>query len=71
MIYAQTRILFRNDAHKVLWGFEIQTNHVIPARRPDEVLIKKKKKEFDIQRTLPISTSKNNMKILLITLFVM
>ena len=31
-----------NQTHKILWDFEIQTNHVIPARRPHDVIIKKK-----------------------------
>ena len=30
-----------DDTHKILWDFEIQTDHRIPVRRPD----KKKKKE--------------------------
>ena len=31
--------------HKILWDFEIQTDHLIPARRLD-LVIKKKKKEI-------------------------
>ena len=31
------------ETHKILWDFEIQTDHLIPARRPDLVLIKKKR----------------------------
>ena len=33
-----------NDTHKILWYFDIQTNYVISARRPDIIIIKKKKK---------------------------
>ena len=33
----------QNEAHKIIKDFEIETNHLIPARRPDRVLIKKKK----------------------------
>ena len=33
-----------NETHKILWDFEIQTDHLIPARRPDLVLINKKRK---------------------------
>ena len=29
--------------HKILWDFEIEMAHLIPARRPDFVLITKKK----------------------------
>ena len=36
--------VLENDTHKILWDFEIQTDHLIPARRPDLVLINKKKR---------------------------
>ena len=32
-----------NDTHKLLWDFDIQTDHLILARRPDLIIIKKKK----------------------------
>ena len=35
--------VLENATHKLLWDFNIQTDNLIPARRPD--LIKKKKKE--------------------------
>ena len=28
-----------NDTHKLLWDFNIQTDHLIPARRPDLIII--------------------------------
>ena len=31
--------ILENEMHKILWDFEIQTAHLIPARRPDLVLI--------------------------------
>ena len=31
-----------NKTHKLLWEFEIQTDHLISARRPDLVVIKKR-----------------------------
>ena len=31
--------------HKLLWDFNIQTDHLIPVRRPDLIIFKKKKKE--------------------------
>ena len=37
--------VLENDTHK-LWDFNIQTDHVIPARRPDLIIINKKKREF-------------------------
>ena len=37
-----------NDSHKLLWDFNIQTYHPIPARRPDLIIIKKKKRTCKI-----------------------
>ena len=39
--------VWENDTHKFLWDFQIQTDHLISARRPDLIIInnKKKKKE--------------------------
>ena len=34
--------LRENEMHKIIWDFEIQTDNIIPARRPDLVIIKKK-----------------------------
>ena len=34
-----------NDTYKILYDFEIETDHLIPARWPDHVLIRKKKKK--------------------------
>ena len=36
--------VLENEVHKILWDFEIQTDHLIPARRPDLVVINKKQK---------------------------
>ena len=36
--------ILENDSHKLLWDFNIQTDHLIPARRPDLIIINKKKK---------------------------
>ena len=36
--------VLENDTHKLLWDFDIQTDHLIPARRPDLIIINKKKK---------------------------
>ena len=33
-----------NERHKILWDIEIQTDHLIPARRLDLMIIKKKEK---------------------------
>ena len=34
-----------NAMHKLLWDFNRQTDHLIPARRPDLKIINQKKKE--------------------------
>ena len=34
-----------NDTHKLLWDFDIQTDHLISASRPDLIIINKKKKK--------------------------
>ena len=34
--------VLENDTHKLLWDFNIQTDHLIPARRPDLIMINKK-----------------------------
>ena len=36
--------VLENDTHKHLWDFDIQTDHIIPARIPDLIIINKKKK---------------------------
>ena len=36
--------VLENDTHKLLWDFNIQTDHLIPARRPDLIIINNKKK---------------------------
>ena len=36
--------LLENDTHKLLWDFNIQTDPLIPTRRPDLIIINKKKK---------------------------
>ena len=36
--------VLENETHKVLWDFEIQTDHLRSARRPDIVIVNNKKK---------------------------
>ena len=36
--------VLENDTHKLLWDFDIQTDHQISARRPHFIIIKKKKR---------------------------
>ena len=37
-----------NDTHKLLWDFDLQTDHLISARRPDFIVTNKKKRIFKI-----------------------
>ena len=34
-----------NETHKLLWNFVLQTDHLIPARRPDLIIIDKNEKK--------------------------
>ena len=36
--------VLENETNKFLWDFEIQTDHLMSARRLDLIIIKKKKK---------------------------
>ena len=44
--------VLENDTHKLLWDFNIQTDHLIPARRPDLIIINNKKRAFAKLSTL-------------------
>ena len=37
--------VLENESHKLLWDFNIQTDHLIQARRPDLIIINKKTRE--------------------------
>ena len=37
--------VLENDTHKLLWDFDIHTDHLISARRPNLIMTKKKKRE--------------------------
>ena len=36
--------VLENDMHELLWKFDIQTDHLISAKRPDLIIINKKKR---------------------------
>ena len=38
--------VLENDTHKLLWDFDIQTDHLITTRRPDLIIINKKRENF-------------------------
>ena len=51
--------VIENDSHKLLWNFNIQTDHIIPARRPDLIIINKKKR---ICKIVDFAVPQNNSK---------
>ena len=42
--------VLENDTHELLWDFNIQTDHLIPVRRPDLIIINKKKKKREFAK---------------------
>ena len=59
--------VLENDTHKLLWDFDIQTNHLISAKRPDLIIINNnnnnKKKEFaKLSTLLSRLTTESNWK---------
>ena len=38
--------VLENDTHKHLWDFDVQTDHLISARRPGLIIINNKKREL-------------------------
>ena len=44
MIMHNPAPVLENDTHKLLWDFNIQTDHLILARKPDLIIINKKKR---------------------------
>ena len=45
--------VLENSTHKLPWDFDIQTDHLIAARRPDLITIKKKKIYKIVDFTVP------------------
>ena len=41
--------VLENDPHKFLWDFDIHTDHLISARRPDLIIINNKQKKENLQ----------------------
>ena len=46
--------VLENDTHKLLWDFDIQTDHLISTRRPDLIIINKKKKKRELAKLLTL-----------------
>ena len=46
-----SKAIQENETHKILCDFEIQINHLIPARKPNLMIVKKKTmKEIEIEK---------------------
>ena len=43
--------VLENSMHKLLWDFNLQTDHLLPARRPDLIIINKKKNKENLQNS--------------------
>ena len=54
--------VIENETHKLLWYFEIQTDHQISARRPD-LIIKKQKNTKKKTTTKKQTTKKKTCRI--------
>ena len=52
--------VLENDSHKLLW--DLQTDHLIPARRPNLILINKKKRICKIVAFTVLADHKINLK---------
>ena len=43
-----TASVLENETHKLLWDFDIQTDHLISARRPDLIIIRRRRRTYRI-----------------------
>ena len=44
IIMQSPALVLENDTHKLLWDFDVQTDHLISARRPNLIIINTKKR---------------------------
>ena len=51
-----------NDTHKILWDFDIQTDHSISVKRPVFIIIKYKKRELVILLFLLCGLTKSKIE---------
>ena len=49
--------VLENDSHKLLWDINIQTNLLIPARRPELIIINKKRESVKLSTLLSRRTT--------------
>ena len=48
--------------HKLLWDLNIQVDHLIPARRPDLIIINKKKREKSAGDLMRLAVTQTRVK---------
>ena len=53
----QPKSVLENETHKILWDFEVQIDHIISARRPNQVIVNKKKKKKTTCRIMDFTVS--------------
>ena len=54
--------VLENDSHKLPWDFNIQNDHLIPARRPDLIIINKRKRICKIVKFAVQADHRINLK---------
>ena len=54
--------VFENDSHKLLWDFDIHTDHLISARRPDLIIILKKREFVKLSTLQSQLTTEKKLK---------
>ena len=54
--------VLENDLHKLLWDFNIQTDHLTPAGRPDLIIINKRKRLCKIVDFAVLADHRINLK---------
>ena len=54
--------VLENESHKLLWDFNIQTDHLIPTRRPDLIIINKRKRICKIDDFSVLADHRINLK---------
>ena len=62
MVYAQPSTVLENDTQKLLWYFDIQTDPLISARRPDLIIIKKKEDNLQICKIVDFAVPADHMQ---------
>ena len=50
------------DTHKLQWDFDMHTDHLIPVRRPDLIIINKKKENLQNCRLAVLANHKIKLK---------